>query len=110
LHQTVSQGDIETVSGGECSMSPTEQTLYDALKRLISIASYKMEIPADIRAAIRTADEHEAEQRELDAYRRRAQQDAREGECEVDDNALVSKGDDDGAYVQAWVWVANDDL
>lgn len=28
-----------------------------------------------------------------------------EGEIEVDDNAPVSAGDDDGAYVEAWVWV-----
>jgi hypothetical protein len=28
-----------------------------------------------------------------------------DGEIEVDSNALVSAGDDDGAYVQAWVWV-----
>ena len=30
----------------------------------------------------------------------------REGEIEVDDNAVVSEGDDNGAYVQAWVWVS----
>jgi hypothetical protein len=29
----------------------------------------------------------------------------REGELEFDDTALVSEGDDNGAYVQAWVWV-----
>ena len=28
-----------------------------------------------------------------------------EGEIEVDSNALVSSGDEDGAYVAAWVWV-----
>ena len=28
-----------------------------------------------------------------------------EGECEIDDDAVVSRGDDNGAYVQAWVWV-----
>jgi hypothetical protein len=33
-----------------------------------------------------------------------------EGEIEVDDNAIVSTNDDgeDGAYVQAWVWVPNE--
>jgi hypothetical protein len=25
-------------------------------------------------------------------------------DCEIDDNAVVSRGDD-GAFVQAWVWV-----
>ena len=28
-----------------------------------------------------------------------------EGEVEIDDGAMVSEGDDDGAYVAAWVWV-----
>lgn len=28
-----------------------------------------------------------------------------EGEIEVDGNARISHGDDDGAYVEAWVWV-----
>lgn len=32
-----------------------------------------------------------------------------EGECEIDDNAPVSKGDYPGAYVQAWVWVSDED-
>lgn len=31
-----------------------------------------------------------------------------EGEVEVDVNARVSRGDDPGAYVQAWVWVPDD--
>ena len=25
--------------------------------------------------------------------------------CEIDDNAKISEGNDNGAYVQAWVWV-----
>ncbi len=28
-----------------------------------------------------------------------------EGEVEFDDDARISHGDDPGAYVQAWVWV-----
>jgi hypothetical protein len=31
--------------------------------------------------------------------------DARDGELEIDDNAVISHGEDNGAYVQAWVWV-----
>lgn len=30
----------------------------------------------------------------------------REGEIEIDSSAVVSEGDDNGAYVQAWVWVS----
>lgn len=32
-----------------------------------------------------------------------------DGTCEVDDDAEVSRVVD-GAYVQAWVWVSNNDL
>lgn len=35
---------------------------------------------------------------------------ADEGEVEIDDNAIVSKGDPDGAYVMAWVWVNDEGL
>lgn len=34
----------------------------------------------------------------------------REGEIEIDNDAVVSKGNDNGAYVQAWVWVSDEDL
>lgn len=33
-----------------------------------------------------------------------------EGSLEIDANAPVSRGDDPGAYVQAWVWVAYSDI
>jgi len=33
----------------------------------------------------------------------------RDGECEIDSDAIVSNGDDAGAYVQAWVWVRDDE-
>lgn len=29
----------------------------------------------------------------------------RGGDIEIDDNAVVSRGDDPGAYVQAWIWI-----
>jgi hypothetical protein len=30
-----------------------------------------------------------------------------DGEIEVDDNARISRGNEKGAYVEAWVWVAS---
>ena len=45
----------------------------------------------------------------LRAYRRRAKEQYKEGELEIDDDAVVSPGDDDGAYVQAWIWVEDKD-
>lgn len=35
----------------------------------------------------------------------KAQGQCRDGELEVDEGAIVSRGDDDGAYVMAWLWV-----
>jgi hypothetical protein len=34
---------------------------------------------------------------------------AREGEIEIDDDAAVSLGADDGAYVQGWLWVPDEE-
>jgi hypothetical protein len=47
---------------------------------------------------------------ERDNYYVKAAQDKHndEGTLEVDDNATVSRGDDPGVYVQAWVWVYDD--
>ena len=63
-------------------------------------------------AYVPTADtnsEESTDSPDLDeAYRAAAtQQWHREGEIEIDSNAVVSKGDDPGAYVAAWVWVAD---
>jgi hypothetical protein len=38
-------------------------------------------------------------------YRQAAGDDLAKSDIEVDADAIVSKGDDDGAWVQAWVWV-----
>lgn len=43
-------------------------------------------------------------------YRQAAQDQAVGGELEVDDWAVISAGDDDGAYVMAWLWVPDDEL
>lgn len=43
------------------------------------------------------------------ACRLAAQQKARDGELEVDDDAIVSSSDD-GAYVEVWLWVGNEEV
>lgn len=48
----------------------------------------------------------DADEPDLAAYR--AAVPTREGELEVDPNAIVSVSDDGGAYVAAWVWVTDD--
>lgn len=43
--------------------------------------------------------------KEFSQYRAVARERAREGELEVDEDAVVSQGDNAGAYVQAWWWI-----
>lgn len=38
-------------------------------------------------------------------YRKIAKELQKDGELEIDDDAIVSISEDGGAYVQAWVWV-----
>lgn len=45
---------------------------------------------------------------ELAAYAQAVE--TRDGELEVDDNAIVSVSEDGGAYVMAWVWVSDSDI
>lgn len=61
--------------------------------------------------ALDEARQHAEEQEALQQYRDAAERiHGDEGTCEIDDSAIVSKGDDDGAYVAAWVWVGDEDL
>jgi hypothetical protein len=51
-------------------------------------------------------DERETDVQSDEWFRARAKElYCRDGEIEVDSNALISHGDDDGAYVAAWLWV-----
>ena len=50
-----------------------------------------------------------AESAEDCPYVRAAQEKDSEGRFEIDEPAVVSKGDDDGAYVMGWMWVSDDD-
>ncbi len=59
----------------------------------------------ELRKAIEAIEEHLSDplrQKILDLARVTL---AREGELEFDDDAIASDGDDNGAYLQAWVWV-----
>lgn len=56
---------------------------------------------------IRSAQEDQ-EGEDIGKYREAAKEMATDGELEVDDGAIVSRGDDPGAYVMAWLWVDNE--
>ncbi|NKL08365.1 hypothetical protein GFL39_26205 [Rhizobium leguminosarum bv. viciae] len=71
---------------GNCSDKPDEPTAYDPIYDRLQACHSDFD-PADpYREAAR---EHWSD----------------EGGCEIDDSAVVSHGDDPGAYVMAWVWV-----
>lgn len=49
--------------------------------------------------------QEEADRREIIEWARN-EHEGYDGEVQVDDDAVISHGDDNGAYVQAWVWVS----
>ena len=50
------------------------------------------------------------EQKKLAKYRKAAEKFQKEGEIEIDRDAIVSKGADPGAYVMAWMWVPDGEI
>lgn len=83
---------------GKAKIPPTWRDALESLQNLhgffdsVSVEEHDLTPPSPPNAA---------------AYRSAAQKRAREGEIEVDDNAVVSLGDDPGAYVQAWLWISD---
>jgi hypothetical protein len=97
-------------------MTLTETKLLEELKAIVSVAhAYHCENgPLDksdwyqrAQAAIAEAPPDPDDARYIKAARAQYHKD---GEIEIDDGALVSRGDDPGAYVQAWVWVSDEEL
>lgn len=97
-------------------MSDTLPSLLEACKRLLSCPDLNLEeLEAATRDAISVAQgavhraeaAPEADERD-DEVRALANEDPRvnDGELEIDEDAVVSHGGDNGAYVQAWLWVS----
>lgn len=80
----------------------------EALKELLPRIGQPEQHKAPIHELLEKIDEEEAAdcnavlQNYVDEARKQYQKD---GECEIDDDAVVSHGADSGAYVMAWVWV-----
>jgi len=49
------------------------------------------------------------EQKRLAKYRKAAEKQQKDGEIEIDRDAVVSKGADPGAYVMAWIWIYDEE-
>lgn len=75
------------------------------LQNLLTAAKAVKKSSLELRKAIAAVEEHLSDSRRqkiLDLARATL---AREGELEFDDDAIASEGEDNGAYIQAWVWV-----
>jgi len=81
------------------------------LKALLDSHSDRAPAAAFLEEITRRCGAYESAERRvaLAAYQRGAESLARDGEIEVDESAVISKGDAPGAYVQAWLWVSDDD-
>jgi len=82
------------------------------LKKLLPRIKRPGRHKASLRSVIKALADREAEDKNpaMQACVAKAkEQHYREGECEIDDDAVVSPGSDPGAYVMAWVWVYDDE-
>lgn len=91
--------------------APTAQPLPPLIDRLKALIAEGLDFSTMVRAF---ADHQFQTEPELALYFRSAGSLSfvREGQCEIDRQGsfgagIVSKGDDDGAYVLAWVWVTD---
>lgn len=87
----------------------TEHQLVEMISRMEpaddaedSIATINRLIAEAKKAAYQPPFDHE---RCKELRRLAREQHCTEGECEIDDGAVISHGDEAGVYVQAWVWV-----
>jgi hypothetical protein len=82
------------------------------LKKLLPRIKRPGRHKASLRSLIKALADREAEDKNpaLQACVAKAkEQYHRDGECEINEDAVVSPGSDPGAYVMAWVWVYDDE-
>lgn len=77
------------------------------LRRLLTYVETNTDRDTEVGLIRARLDTYEAPASKHAGYRLAAQdlEFVREGECEIDDHAVVSQSDA-GAYVMAWVWVS----
>lgn len=75
------------------------------LQDLLTAAKAVEKPSSELRQAIEAVEEHLKDSRRQKILELARATLAHEGELEFDDDAVASEGDDNGAYLQAWVWV-----
>ena len=87
------------------SLTVEELSLLEAALGLLTVKQ-AVDLRARLKATVAETIDPE-NQRIIDAYR--AGLVVEDGECEMDDDAEVSIGEDDGAYVMTWTWVTSEE-
>ena len=72
---------------------------------LLTAAKAVKKPSAELRNAIEAVENHLDDPRRQQILELARATLVREGELEFDDGAIVSEGNDNGAYLQAWAWV-----
>lgn len=72
---------------------------------LLTAAKTVQNPPALLTAAIEAAEKHLDDPRREQIVEMARESLGREGAIEFDDDAVVSEGSDNGAYVEGWIWV-----
>lgn len=85
--------------------------LRQRVETLVGLDALPVNFSTELGNLTKTVVEEVSEQKKLKHYVEAAQAiHTEDGHLEVDDNSIVSKGGDGGAYVAAWVWVSDDQL
>lgn len=95
----ISDADIERVKAAQDSA--IEALFEELLQDLDGVSYYIDRQEIDLEEPAPVDPEEEARRVKIVALAK-----SEEGTIEIDKNAEVSEGDDNGAYVQAWVWVS----
>jgi hypothetical protein len=72
---------------------------------LLTAARTVQNPPLALREAIEAAEKHLDDPRREQIVEMASETLAREGAIEFDDDAIVSEGSDNGAYVEGWIWL-----
>ena len=81
------------------------ESMNKTFQDLLTAARTVKNPPAALSAAIEAAEKHFDDPRREQIVEMAQETLGREGAIEFDDDAVVSEGSDNGAYVEGWIWV-----
>ena len=87
------------------SQANNPENMNKSFQDLLTAARTVDNPPAALSAAIKAAEKHLDDPRREQIVEMARESLGREGAIEFDDDAVVSEGSDNGAYVEGWIWV-----